>query len=191
VKKRLLVTLLALVLMVALVSLFAAGCGKETTETTQGTGTGEVKELTIGGIAFLTGPAAAGGAACKTGWELAAAKINDAGGLKIGNDTYMVNLVVEDDAMSPDQAATAAQKLIQSDGATFIMGPLVDAFKNIVYPITSEAGAMLAVVDTCNGSAKVTYEGNTDVSPEKPLYIRAHWANDEGTLHLLDYLPRR
>jgi branched-chain amino acid transport system substrate-binding protein len=157
------------------------------TETTAAP-TGEVKELVIGGIAFLTGPAAAGGMQVKMGWELAVAMVNDAGGLKIGNDTYMVKLVVEDDAMSVDQACTAAQKMIQQDGATFILGPLVDAFKNAVYPICADAGVMLANVDTCNASAAVPYEGNTDISPDKPLYARFHYANDEVIPHLLDYL---
>lgn len=213
--KRTIVAILTLVLVLGLVSVFAVACGEDeetpttaastatsaTTATTQGgtdtTATtappttepaGEVKELTIGGVAFLTGPAAAGGMACKTGWELAAAKINDAGGLKIGADTYMINLVVEDDAMSPDQAATAAQKMIQQDGATFIMGPLVDAFKNIIYPICAEAGVMLADVDTKNTSRAIEYEGNTDISPDKPLHARFHWANDEMIPLLLDYL---
>jgi len=146
------------------------------------------KTLVIGGIAFLTGPAAAGGMACKTGWELAVAKYNDAGGMKIGNDTYKVKLIVEDDAMSLDQAATAATKLIQRDGAKFIVGPLIDAFKNAMYPITSQSGVLLASVDTCNASRQIKYEGNTDVSKDRPLYIRAHWANDEVTPYLLDYL---
>jgi ABC-type branched-subunit amino acid transport system substrate-binding protein len=207
--KKTLVAVLALVLVIGLASMFAVGCGEEKpaattaaptattaaptdttaapTDTTAAP-TGEVKELVVGGIAFLTGPAAAGGMACKTGWELAAAKINDAGGLKIGADTYMVKLVVEDDAMSVDQAATAAQKMIQQDGAKFIMGPLVDAFKNVIYPICADAGVMLACVDTCNASAAVPYEGNTDISPERPLYARFHWANDEMIPHLLDYL---
>jgi branched-chain amino acid transport system substrate-binding protein len=146
------------------------------------------KTLVIGGIAFLTGPAAAGGMATKAGWELAVDKINDAGGLKIGNDTYKVKLIVEDDAMSLDQASTAATKLIQKDGAKFIVGPLIDAFKNAMYPITSQAGVLLACVDTCNASRAITYEGNTDVSKDRPLYIRAHWANDEVTPYLLAYL---
>ncbi len=113
-----------------------------------GTALAAEKTLVIGGIAFLTGPAAAGGMACKTGWELAVAKYNDAGGLKIGNDMYKIKLIVEDDAMSLDQACTAATKLIQRDGAKFIIGPLVDAFKNAIYPITSQAGILLADVDT-------------------------------------------
>ena len=82
------------------------------------------KTLTIGGIAFLTGPASQGGIACKQGWELAVDKYNQAGGLKIGKDTYKINLIVEDDAMSPDQAATAATKLIKRDGAKFMSGLL-------------------------------------------------------------------
>jgi len=191
VKKRLFAILLALVLMVSLVSVLAVACEEEGTDTTgEGTETtvGEAKTLTIGGIAFLTGPAAAGGMACKTGWELAVAKVNADGGLKIGDDTYMVNLVVEDDAMSIDQASTAAQKLIQQDGATFMVGPLIDAFKNVIQPICAEAGVLLATSDTCNASAKIEYEGNTDVSPDKDLYIRAHWANDEVMPYLFDYL---
>lgn len=212
-KKRSLAVLLALMLVLGLGSVWMVACGEdeETTTTaaptttagptttgggpqttaaptTATTAAGETKELVIGGIAFLTGPGAAGGMAAKTGWELAAAKINDAGGLKIGNDTYMVKLLVEDDAMSVDQASTAAQKLIQQDGATFIMGPLVDAFKNVIYPICAQNGVMLADVDTKNASAAIKYEGNTDVSPDRPLHARFHWANDEMMPYLFDYL---
>jgi branched-chain amino acid transport system substrate-binding protein len=146
------------------------------------------KTLVIGGIAFLTGPAAAGGMACKAGWELAVAKYNKAGGIKIGGDTYKIKLIVEDDAMSLDQAITVATKLIKSDGAKVVVGPLIDAFKNAIYPITSKAGVQYASIDTCNASRVVKYKGNTDVGPERPLYIRGHWANDEITPYLLDYL---
>ncbi len=190
-KKRLFAILLSLVLMVSLVSVVAVACEDEGTDTTGGgteTTVGETKTLTVGGIAFLTGPAAAGGMATKTGWELAVAKINDAGGLKIGDDTYMVNLVVEDDAMSLDQAISAAHKLIEQDGASLIVGPLIDAFKNAIQPICAEAGVLYASADTCNGSAQIEYEGNTDVSPEKDLFVRAHWANDEVMPYLFDYL---
>jgi branched-chain amino acid transport system substrate-binding protein len=126
--------------------------------------------------------------ACKAGWELVVAKYNKAGGLKVGNDIYKIKLIVEDDAMSLDQACTAATKLVKSDGAKFIIGPLIDAFKNAIYPITSQAGVLLGCVDTCNASRAITYEGNTDVSKDRPLYIRAHWANDEVTPYLLGYL---
>jgi branched-chain amino acid transport system substrate-binding protein len=146
------------------------------------------KTLVIGGIAFLTGPAAAGGMACKAGWELAVAKYNNASGLKIGNDIYKIKLIVEDDAMSADQAATAATKLIKSDGAKFVFGPLIDNLKNVIYPITSKNGALMAVVDGMNVSRAWPFDGNADVGPDRPLYIRCHWACNEMAPYLLDYL---
>ena len=177
--KKILISILLVTIALLLIPVMTA-CGAKTT--------GATKTLTIGGIAFLTGPAAAGGMACKAGWELAAAKYNDAGGLKVGNDTYKINLIVADDAMSADQAATAATKETQQNGATFIIGPLVDAEKNVVYPIANQAGALMAAVDTMNASYLIKFNGNTDVAPGKSLYIRCHWANDEITPFLLDYL---
>ena len=146
------------------------------------------KTLVIGGIAFLTGPAAAGGMAAKAGWELAVDKYNKAGGLKVGNDTYKIKLIVEDDAMSADQASTAATKLVKSDGAKFIIGPLIDNLKNVVYPIASKGGALMAVVDGMNVSAALPFDGNADVAADKPLYIRCHWACNEIAPFLFDYL---
>jgi branched-chain amino acid transport system substrate-binding protein len=146
------------------------------------------KTLVIGGIAFLTGPAAAGGMAAKAGWEIAVDKYNKAGGLKIGKDMYKIKLIVEDDAMSADQAATAATKLVKSDGATIIIGPLIDNLKNVVYPIASKAGALMAVVDGMNVSRALPYDANADVAADKPLYIRCHWANNEIDPHVFDYL---
>jgi branched-chain amino acid transport system substrate-binding protein len=146
------------------------------------------KTLVIGGIIFLTGPAAAGGMQVKTGWELAVDKYNKAGGLKIGNDMYKIKLIVEDDAMSADQAATAATKLIKSDGAKFIIGPVIDNLKNVVYPIASKGGALMAAVDGMNVSRALPFDGNADVAADKPLFIRCHWASNEMSPYLFDYL---
>ena len=144
--------------------------------------------LTIGGIAMLTGPASQGGIACKQGWELVVDKYNKAGGLKIGKDTYKINLVVEDDGMSPDQAATAATKLIKKDGAKVIVGPLIDALKTVVYPLASKNNVLMAIVDSVNASAALPFDNNADVSPNKPLLLRTAYAFNEVTPLLLDYL---
>lgn len=146
------------------------------------------KSVTIGGIVFLTGPASQGGIGCKRGWELAVDKYNQKGGLTIGNDMYKINLVVEDDAMSPDQAATAATKLIKKDGAKFIVGPLVDALKTVVYPIVSKSGALMAIADSINASGDLPFDNNADVSPNKPLLIRTAYGFSNATPYLLDYL---
>ena len=146
------------------------------------------KTLVIGGVAFLTGPGAAGGMAAKAGWELVVDKYNKAGGLKVGNDTYKIKLIVEDDAMAVDQAATAATKLIKSDGAKFIVGPLNDDLKNAVYQIARKAGVMMAITDGVNVSRALPFDHNADVGPEKPLYMRMGWSSDEIYPFLLDYL---
>lgn len=144
--------------------------------------------LTIGGIAMLTGPASQGGITCKQGWELVVDKYNKAGGLKIGKDTYKINLVVEDDGMSPDEAATAATKLIKKDGAKVIVGPLIDALKTVVYPLASKNNVLMAIVDSVNASAALPFDNNADVSPNKPLLLRTAYAFNEVTPLLLDYL---
>ena len=149
------------------------------------------KTVTIGGIAFLTGPASQGGIAVKSGWELIVDKYNQAGGLKIGNDRYKINLVVEDDAMSPDQAATGATKLIKKDGAKFIVGPLIDALKTVVYPIASKNGALMVIADSINAGGELPFDLNADVSPDKPLLIRTAYSYSESTPYMLDYLKER
>jgi len=147
------------------------------------------KTLTIGGIAFLTGPASQGGIACQRGWQLAVDKYNEAGGLKVGNDTYQINLIVEDDKMSADQASAADTKLIKQDGATIIVGPLIDALKTVVYPITSQNGVLMAIVDGLNCS--VPYAHSADVAANKPLLMRVHWACNEISPYVLDYLVKQ
>jgi branched-chain amino acid transport system substrate-binding protein len=178
-KSKLIVALLVVAIAVLPVVAACGGGG--------GGGGGATKTLTIGGIAFLTGPASQGGLACKQGWELVVDKYNKAGGLKVGNDTYKINLIVEDDAMSTDQAVSGATKLLKADGAKFIVGPLIDALKTAVYPLASKEGALMAIVDGLNVSGALPYDSNADVSPSKPLLIRCHWANDEVTPYLLDY----
>jgi branched-chain amino acid transport system substrate-binding protein len=148
------------------------------------------KTLTIGGIIFLSGPASPGGIATSRGWQIAVDKFNNAGGLKIGNDTYKVNLILEDDSMSPDQAATAATKLIKKDGAKIIIGPMIDALRTVVYPITSKNGVLM-ILGSVNASGALPFDSNADVSPKKPLLIRTAYAFNEATPHLLDYLKER
>jgi branched-chain amino acid transport system substrate-binding protein len=188
-------TLFSILLVIALLALpISAACGEEEVPTPNGNGgtptpvTPTEKILTIGGITFLTGPAAAGGLAFKQGCELAVDAYNAAGGLKVGNDTYTINLIIEDDAMSSDQAVTCAIKLLQSDGATFMVGPMTDALKTVVYPIVSENGALMAMIDSINVSGSLPFEGNADVSPDRPLLVRMGYAYDEATPYLLDYL---
>ena len=48
------------------------------------------------------------------GWELYADEVNNAGGVKIGNDTYTIELIQEDSKGSAEGASTAATKLVSA-----------------------------------------------------------------------------
>ena len=89
-----------------------AGCGKPKTDTVR-----------IGVIAEITGAIPAVGASCKNGAQMAAAEINDAGGIDIGGVKKKIELFIEDSASKPEQAAAAAQKLIARSEVLAIVGP--------------------------------------------------------------------
>lgn len=56
------------------------------------------------------------------GAKLAVKEVNEAGGLKIGDRQYQVTLLVEDDKDIPDEAVTAARKLIYQENVVALVG---------------------------------------------------------------------
>ncbi|HKC25403.1 MAG TPA: ABC transporter substrate-binding protein, partial [Thermoanaerobaculia bacterium] len=84
----------------------------------------EVKpDVKIGVIAELTGDIPAVGASCKNAAQMAVDEINAAGGIDLGGVKHGLSIVVEDSAAKADQAAAAAQKLINQDQVLAIVGP--------------------------------------------------------------------
>jgi branched-chain amino acid transport system substrate-binding protein len=79
-------------------------------------------DLVIGGIGSLSGGATDWGVATQRGVQLA---IDALGGeLKVGSQTYTPRLVMYDDVYSGQGGATAATRLVNADGAKFILGPI-------------------------------------------------------------------
>jgi len=94
-------------------SFLAPGCAKK-----------EAKpDIKIGVIAELTGDIPAVGNSCKNAAQMAVDEINLAGGIDLGGVKHGISLVVEDSAAKADQAAAAAQKLINQDQVLAIVGP--------------------------------------------------------------------
>lgn len=79
------------------------------------------KTVKIGFLAPLTGPVSAWGLPGLYGCRIWAEWVNANGGVKIGNDNYMVEFVSFDNEYATDKARTGAQKLIQEDEVKFIM----------------------------------------------------------------------
>lgn len=82
---------------------------------------GAEKVVKIGFLAPLTGEVAAWGKPGLDGCRIWADWVNEAGGVKIGEDNYKIEFVAYDDEYDPGKARTGAVKLIKEDGVQFIM----------------------------------------------------------------------
>jgi branched-chain amino acid transport system substrate-binding protein len=158
--------------------------GSETTagaETTAAPG-GETKTLKMGMIMGLTGPLSIPSLAFMRGWEIYADVVNEAGGVKIGNDTYTLEFIEEDSKGSAEGASTAASKLVNQDGVQFIIGAMLESEVAAIYSVTQPAGALYA-------TANINIPGHeADVSADKDLFVRLSVSPDENQPIDLDYL---
>ena len=75
--------------------------------------------IKIGGIFILSGEGASWGEAAKNGMELAIKEINAEGGI----EGKPLQGIYEDDGSDPSKAISAFNKLTNSDGVKFIIGP--------------------------------------------------------------------
>ena len=82
---------------------------------------GAEKVVKIGFLAPLTGAVSAWGKPGLDGLQIWADRVNEAGGIPIGGDSYKVEFVAYDDEYDPGKARTGAVKLIKEDGVKFIM----------------------------------------------------------------------
>lgn len=80
------------------------------------------KKLTIGVADALTGGGAVYGLPQANAVRMAADEINAAGGIKVGSDTYKIDIIAYDDKANPTEATNAVRKLIDRDGVKYILG---------------------------------------------------------------------
>ncbi|MDQ0272463.1 ABC transporter substrate-binding protein [Cytobacillus purgationiresistens] len=123
--------------------LFLSACGGNSEQAggdSEGASDGKVK-ADVGVVSFITGSGAAYGEAIKGGLELAKEEINEKGDVEL-------NLIFEDSAGKQDQALTAAQKLINSDNVTAIIGPTLSTEMNVVGPEADLSGVPIIGTST-------------------------------------------
>lgn len=80
------------------------------------------KKLTVGVADALTGGGAVYGLPQANAVKMAADEINAAGGIKVGADTYKIDVIAYDDKANPTEATNAVRKLIDRDGVKYILG---------------------------------------------------------------------
>lgn len=82
------------------------------------------EELKIGGIGPLSGGGTAWGIALNRGVQMAVNEVNNAGGLKVGDKAYKIKFVMLDDTYTATGGRTAADRLINLEKTSFIIGPI-------------------------------------------------------------------
>ncbi|MCU0950083.1 MAG: branched-chain amino acid ABC transporter substrate-binding protein, partial [Burkholderiaceae bacterium] len=95
--------------------------------------------IKIGHVAPLTGGIAHLGKDNENGARMAIEEINAAGGIKVGDKTYKLDIVAEDDKADPKEGTIAAQKIVDS-GAIAVVGHLNSGTSIPASKIYSDAG---------------------------------------------------
>jgi branched-chain amino acid transport system substrate-binding protein len=96
------------------------------------------EDLVLGAALSATGIYAANGNNTKNGYEFAAKKINDAGGVKIGDKCYHLKITYYDDESTPARAAQLVERLISQDQVKFVLGPYSSPMTKAILPVTEK-----------------------------------------------------
>lgn len=94
--------------------------------------------ITLGAAVSLTGKYTSSGEHTKRGYDLAVKKINDAGGIKVGDKTYKLAIKYYDDESTPARGAELAERLIKQDGIKYMLGPYSSGMTKAIAPVTEE-----------------------------------------------------
>lgn len=121
---------------------------------------GETVEAKVGVISWLTGSGASYGEAITNGLKLANEELTDKGEVKI-------DLVIEDSAGAQDQALSAAQKLMNNENVSAIIGPTLSTEMNVVGPEADMNGIpILGTSTTADGIPQIGEYVFRDSIPE-------------------------
>jgi branched-chain amino acid transport system substrate-binding protein len=85
---------------------------------------GAQETLKIGAIGSLSGGGTAWGQAIQRGAQIAVDEANAAGGVKVGDKTYKIEMLMYDDKYNGQGGKDAAERLVHQDKVKFIIGPI-------------------------------------------------------------------
>lgn len=96
--------------------------------------------ITLGAAISLTGKYSTNGMNTRDGYMLAADRVNAAGGVKVGDKHYRIEVVFYDDESTPARAVQLAERLIRQDGVQFLLGPYGSGLTKAMAPVTEKYG---------------------------------------------------
>jgi branched-chain amino acid transport system substrate-binding protein len=106
----------------AALALVVAGCGKGEGNAGGGGGGGESGPIKVGAALSLTGSLAKEGRLTKFGYQFCQTKVNEAGGIAVGDAKRKIAISYKDDKSQPDAAAQLVDQF-NDEGNKLILGP--------------------------------------------------------------------
>lgn len=94
--------------------------------------------IKLGAAVSLTGKYSTAGYHTKRGYDLAVKFINAAGGVKVGNKSYDLEIVYYDDESTPARASELAERLIKRDKVRYLLGPYSSGLTKAIAPVTEK-----------------------------------------------------
>ena len=96
----------------------------------------EGDKIVLGAAVSITGRYSTEGQHTQNGYDLAAKRINEMGGVTVNGKTYQLEIVYYDDESTASRAGQLAERLIQQDGIKFMLGPYSSPLTRAIAPVT-------------------------------------------------------
>jgi branched-chain amino acid transport system substrate-binding protein len=94
--------------------------------------------ITLGAAVSFTGKYSTNGKHTKNGYDLAVARINEAGGIKVDDKTYLLKIIYYDDESTPARGTQLIERLVNQDKVNFILGPYSSGLTKAIAPVTEK-----------------------------------------------------
>jgi branched-chain amino acid transport system substrate-binding protein len=114
-------------------------------------GAAGAEEIRLGAAVSTTGKYSTNGAHTANGYDLAVKRINEMGGVKIGDTSYDLSIVYYDDESTPARGAQLAERLINQDGIKLMLGPYSSGLTKAMAPVTEKYGVPMV---EANGASR-------------------------------------
>jgi branched-chain amino acid transport system substrate-binding protein len=103
-------------------------------------------EISIGFVGPVTGPFAELGTAMRDGALVAVEGVNAQGGVRIGDRTYTLKLIIGDEESTPERAVAATRRLIEVDRVVGILGYAIST--NLLAAMQLLQDSKIPMIDT-------------------------------------------
>ncbi len=94
--------------------------------------------IVLGAALSFTGKYKTNGKHTKNGYDLAVKRVNEMGGVKVGDKSYKLDIVYYDDESTPARGAQLAERLIKQDNIQFMLGPYSSGLTKAMAPVTEK-----------------------------------------------------